>query len=182
MLSCVCPFMHVMTVITVKIVNEPWPLETSLIFVHDTIFHHHLVWHQIRRVSNGCYGLSLSFPRLSRSLSYLILSSFLPPSLPPFSTKEIMKRDLVKPVKPLLLFIFSFDINNFTIIHLSNEYFVFSDNLRIPFFSWILRHLGGFFIKRKLDHSTGKDELYKCILQEVRIFAPHMSFNIKIFF
>lgn len=40
------------------------------------------------------------------------------------------------------------------------------DNLRIPFFSWILRHLGGFFIKRKLDHSSGKDELYKCILQE----------------
>ncbi|KAL9984013.1 hypothetical protein ACROYT_G006267 [Oculina patagonica] len=40
------------------------------------------------------------------------------------------------------------------------------DNLRIPFFSWILRHLGGFFIKRKLDHSSVKDELYKCILQE----------------
>ncbi|XP_020610069.1 glycerol-3-phosphate acyltransferase 1, mitochondrial-like isoform X1 [Orbicella faveolata] len=40
------------------------------------------------------------------------------------------------------------------------------DNLRIPFFSWILRHLGGFFIKRKLDHSSGKDDLYKCILQE----------------
>lgn len=40
------------------------------------------------------------------------------------------------------------------------------DNLSIPFFGWILRHLGGFFIKRKLDHSSGKDELYKCILQE----------------
>lgn len=40
------------------------------------------------------------------------------------------------------------------------------DNLNIPFLGWILRHLGGFFIKRKLDHSSGKDELYKCILQE----------------
>ncbi|KAK2572932.1 Glycerol-3-phosphate acyltransferase 1 [Acropora cervicornis] len=40
------------------------------------------------------------------------------------------------------------------------------DNLRIPVFSWVLRHLGGFFIKRKLDHSSGKDELYKCLLQE----------------
>lgn len=55
---------------------------------------------------------------------------------------------------------------------------VIADNLRIPFFSWILRHLGGFFIKRKLDHSSGKDELYKCILQEVRIHALYMSFNI----
>lgn len=40
------------------------------------------------------------------------------------------------------------------------------DNLRIPVFSWVLRHLGGFFIKRKMDHSSAKDELYKCILQE----------------
>lgn len=40
------------------------------------------------------------------------------------------------------------------------------DNLRIPVFSWMLRHLGGFFIKRKLDHSSRQDELYKCVLQE----------------
>ena len=37
--------------------------------------------------------------------------------------------------------------------------------------SWVLRHLGGFFIKRKLDHSSGKDELYKCLLQEVWILS-----------
>lgn len=79
----------------------------------------------------------------------------------------------------LLLFIFLFDIilQSFIV-----NIFVFSDNLRIPFFSWILRHLGGFFIKRKLDHASGKDELYKCILQEVGVFIPCRSFNIKIFF
>ncbi|KAK3749037.1 hypothetical protein QZH41_018056, partial [Actinostola sp. cb2023] len=32
--------------------------------------------------------------------------------------------------------------------------------------SWLMRHLGGFFIKRKLDHASGKDDLYKSILQE----------------
>lgn len=37
--------------------------------------------------------------------------------------------------------------------------------------SWVLRHLGGFFIKRKLDHSSGKDELYKCLLQEVWVLS-----------
>lgn len=41
--------------------------------------------------------------------------------------------------------------------------------------SWILRHLGGFFIKRKLDHSSGKGDLYKCILQEVKILP--VSYN-----
>lgn len=59
-------------------------------------------------------------------------------------------------------------------------HYAFADNLRIPFFSWILRHLGGFFIKRKLDHSSGKDELYKCILQEVRILSPCMPFKIAL--
>ncbi|EDO26011.1 predicted protein, partial [Nematostella vectensis] len=33
-------------------------------------------------------------------------------------------------------------------------------------FSWLMRHLGGFFIKRKLDHASGKDDLYKSVLQE----------------
>ncbi|XP_031560816.1 glycerol-3-phosphate acyltransferase 1, mitochondrial-like isoform X2 [Actinia tenebrosa] len=41
------------------------------------------------------------------------------------------------------------------------------DNLGNMFlFSWLMRHLGGFFIKRKLDHTSGKDDLYKCTLQE----------------
>ena len=112
----------------------------------------------------------------------LLPSLFFSPSL--FSLLRDYENGVCKTTKTIklmvsLLFIFVFDIilQSFII-----NIFVFSDNLRIPFFSWILRHLGGFFIKRKLDHSSGKDELYKCILQEVRIFAPCRSFNIKIFF
>ncbi|EDO48659.1 predicted protein [Nematostella vectensis] len=41
------------------------------------------------------------------------------------------------------------------------------DNLKnMLVFSWLMRHLGGFFIKRKLDHASGKDDLYKSVLQE----------------
>jgi glycerol-3-phosphate O-acyltransferase 1/2 len=42
------------------------------------------------------------------------------------------------------------------------------DNLRLPFVSWLVTHLGGFFIKRKLDSSDGRDILYRKCLHEVR--------------
>ena len=32
---------------------------------------------------------------------------------------------------------------------------------------WLQRHLGGFFIKRKLDTATRKDVLYRKVLHEV---------------
>ncbi|CAI8002498.1 Glycerol-3-phosphate acyltransferase 1, mitochondrial [Geodia barretti] len=40
------------------------------------------------------------------------------------------------------------------------------DNLRLPFVSWLVTHLGGFFIKRKLDVSDKKDVLYRRCLHE----------------
>jgi glycerol-3-phosphate O-acyltransferase 1/2 len=40
------------------------------------------------------------------------------------------------------------------------------DNLRLPFVSWLVTHLGGFFIKRKLDSSDGRDILYRKCLHE----------------
>ena len=33
---------------------------------------------------------------------------------------------------------------------------------------WLIKHLGGFFIKRKLDTAAGKDVLYRKCLHEVR--------------
>ena len=33
---------------------------------------------------------------------------------------------------------------------------------------WLIKHLGGFFIKRKLDTTAGKDVLYRKCLHEVR--------------
>ncbi|XP_052771964.1 glycerol-3-phosphate acyltransferase 1, mitochondrial-like [Mya arenaria] len=38
------------------------------------------------------------------------------------------------------------------------------DNLDIPFFSWLMRGLGGYFIRRKLDRDGGKDMLYRSVL------------------
>ncbi|XP_064382450.1 glycerol-3-phosphate acyltransferase 1, mitochondrial-like [Halichondria panicea] len=40
------------------------------------------------------------------------------------------------------------------------------DNLQLPFVSWMVCHLGGFFIKRKLDSAAGKDILYRKCLHE----------------
>ncbi len=34
---------------------------------------------------------------------------------------------------------------------------------------WLVTHLGGFFIKRKLDTAAGKDVLYRKCLHEVRL-------------
>ncbi|KAL4231644.1 hypothetical protein ACF0H5_009223 [Mactra antiquata] len=39
------------------------------------------------------------------------------------------------------------------------------DNLNIPVFSFLMRSLGGYFIRRKLDHSSGrKDNIYRSVL------------------
>lgn len=41
------------------------------------------------------------------------------------------------------------------------------DNLRIPFFGTLLRGLGGFFIKRRLDYKDGrKDHVYRAVLEQ----------------
>lgn len=41
------------------------------------------------------------------------------------------------------------------------------DNLRIPFFGTLLRGLGGFFIKRRLDYKDGrKDYVYRAVLEQ----------------
>lgn len=42
--------------------------------------------------------------------------------------------------------------------------------------SWLVTHLGGFFIKRKLDTAAGKDILYRKCLQEVGCHScPHLE-------
>ncbi|XP_064631191.1 glycerol-3-phosphate acyltransferase 1, mitochondrial-like [Lineus longissimus] len=59
-------------------------------------------------------------------------------------------------------------ILTYTLFHwdISAPYVAAGDNLRIPFFSFLMRSLGGFFIRRKLDRQTGKkDVLYRAVLQ-----------------
>lgn len=40
------------------------------------------------------------------------------------------------------------------------------DNLNIPIFSWLIKHLGGWFIRRRLDSGNGRDDLYRKCLHE----------------
>ncbi|CAD6994052.1 unnamed protein product [Ceratitis capitata] len=56
------------------------------------------------------------------------------------------------------------------------------DNLQIPVFGGLLRGLGAFFIKRKIDPVVGKkDILYRAILQQYIQHALKMSHNVEFF-
>ncbi|XP_067618536.1 glycerol-3-phosphate acyltransferase 1, mitochondrial isoform X2 [Eurosta solidaginis] len=56
------------------------------------------------------------------------------------------------------------------------------DNLQIPIFGGLLRGLGAFFIKRKIDPVIGKkDILYRAILQQYLQHALKMSHNVEFF-
>ncbi|XP_017481697.1 PREDICTED: glycerol-3-phosphate acyltransferase 1, mitochondrial [Rhagoletis zephyria] len=56
------------------------------------------------------------------------------------------------------------------------------DNLQIPVFGGLLRSLGAFFIKRKIDPVVGKkDILYRAILQQYLQHALKMSHNVEFF-
>ncbi|XP_002731403.1 glycerol-3-phosphate acyltransferase 1, mitochondrial-like [Saccoglossus kowalevskii] len=56
------------------------------------------------------------------------------------------------------------------------------DNLNIPIFGWILRHLGGFFIKRKLDKEDGKkDWVYRAILHNYMLEVLKQNQSLEFF-
>ncbi|XP_064119949.1 glycerol-3-phosphate acyltransferase 1, mitochondrial-like isoform X2 [Macrobrachium nipponense] len=56
------------------------------------------------------------------------------------------------------------------------------DNLRIPVFGWLLRGLGGFFIKRRLESSKSrKDLLYRAVLQTYVTHALQAGYNLEFF-
>lgn len=56
------------------------------------------------------------------------------------------------------------------------------DNLRIPIFGWLLRGLGGFFIKRRLDTGKSrKDILYRSLLQTYMTHALQAGYNLEFF-
>ncbi|KAK4326659.1 hypothetical protein Pmani_002818 [Petrolisthes manimaculis] len=56
------------------------------------------------------------------------------------------------------------------------------DNLRIPVFGWLLRGLGGFFIKRRLDNcKSRKDILYRSLLQTYVTHALQAGYNLEFF-
>lgn len=56
------------------------------------------------------------------------------------------------------------------------------DNLRMPVFGWLLRGLGGFFIKRRLDTAKSrKDILYRSVLQTYMTHALQAGYNLEFF-
>nr|XP_045604760.1 glycerol-3-phosphate acyltransferase 1, mitochondrial-like isoform X1 [Procambarus clarkii] len=56
------------------------------------------------------------------------------------------------------------------------------DNLRIPVFGWLLRGLGGFFIKRRLESCKARrDILYRAVLQTYITHALQAGYNLEFF-
>lgn len=56
------------------------------------------------------------------------------------------------------------------------------DNLRIPVFGWLLRGLGAFFIKRKIDPIAGKkDNVYRAALHTYMQHAIMAGHNVEFF-
>ncbi|XP_076678138.1 glycerol-3-phosphate acyltransferase mino [Andrena cerasifolii] len=56
------------------------------------------------------------------------------------------------------------------------------DNLKIPFFGWLLRGLGAFFIKRRIDPVAGrKDVLYRATLRAYIMETLRAGHNIEFF-
>ncbi|XP_076036187.1 glycerol-3-phosphate acyltransferase mino isoform X2 [Oratosquilla oratoria] len=56
------------------------------------------------------------------------------------------------------------------------------ENLKIPVFGWLLRGLGGFFIKRRLEsNKSRKDVVYRSVLQTYMSHALQSGFNLEFF-
>ncbi|XP_018313534.1 glycerol-3-phosphate acyltransferase 1, mitochondrial isoform X1 [Mycetomoellerius zeteki] len=56
------------------------------------------------------------------------------------------------------------------------------DNLKMPFFGWLLKNLGAFYIKRRIDPVTGrKDLLYRATLQTYIMENLRAGHNIECF-
>ncbi|XP_011341391.1 glycerol-3-phosphate acyltransferase 1, mitochondrial isoform X2 [Ooceraea biroi] len=66
--------------------------------------------------------------------------------------------------------------------NMRNPLIAAGDNLKIPFFGWLLRHMGAFFIKRRIDPVAGrKDLLYRSILQTYIMENLRAGHNIEFF-
>ncbi|XP_012537391.1 glycerol-3-phosphate acyltransferase 1, mitochondrial isoform X2 [Monomorium pharaonis] len=66
--------------------------------------------------------------------------------------------------------------------NIRNPLIAAGDNLKIPFFGWLLRGLGAFFIKRRIDPVAGrKDFLYRATLQTYIMESLRAGHNIEFF-
>ncbi|XP_070155729.1 glycerol-3-phosphate acyltransferase 1, mitochondrial isoform X1 [Polyergus mexicanus] len=66
--------------------------------------------------------------------------------------------------------------------NIRNPLIAAGDNLKIPFFGWLLRGLGAFFIKRRIDPIMGrKDLLYRAILQTYIMENLRAGYNMEFF-
>lgn len=66
--------------------------------------------------------------------------------------------------------------------NIRNPLIAAGDNLKIPLFGWLLRGLGAFFIKRRIDPASGrKDVLYRAILHTYIMESLRAGHNIEFF-
>lgn len=68
------------------------------------------------------------------------------------------------------------------IYNIRNPLIAAGDNLKIPVFGWLLRGLGAFFIKRRIDSSANrKDVLYRAILHTYIMESLRAGHNMEFF-
>ncbi|KAH3787942.1 hypothetical protein DPMN_166069, partial [Dreissena polymorpha] len=74
----------------------------------------------------------------------------------------------------------TFILGNFDI---KNPNIAAGDNLNIPFFSYLMRGLGGYFIRRKLDRGDKKDSIYRAVLhsymEQLLCYGEFMEFFLE---
>ncbi|XP_011140839.1 glycerol-3-phosphate acyltransferase 1, mitochondrial isoform X2 [Harpegnathos saltator] len=121
-------------------------------------------------------------------LLYKLLPSFIQSAIVTPSQIEVLKKanDTGLPLifLPLhrshldyIMISFIMVVNN-----MRNPLIAAGDNLKIPFFGWLLRGLGAFFIKRRMDAVVGrKDVLYRTVLQTYIMESLRAGHNLEFF-
>ncbi|XP_012259911.2 glycerol-3-phosphate acyltransferase 1, mitochondrial isoform X2 [Athalia rosae] len=133
-------------------------------------------------------SLSDALLRLTAWILYKLLPCFIQSAVVQPTQIEMLKRanDSGLPLIFLPLHRSHLDYVMISFILLSNNVrnplIAAGDNLKIPFFGWLLSGLGAFYIKRRIDPILGrKDMLYRAVLHTYLVESLRAGHNIEFF-
>ncbi|XP_043268130.1 glycerol-3-phosphate acyltransferase 1, mitochondrial isoform X2 [Venturia canescens] len=126
--------------------------------------------------------------RITAWLLYKLLPRFIKSAIVQPTQIEMLKKanDSGLPLVFLPLHRSHLDYIMISFVQLSNDVrhplIAAGDNLKIPLFGWLLRSLGAFFIKRRMDPALGrKDILYRATLHTYLMESLRAGHNIEFF-
>lgn len=133
-------------------------------------------------------SLSDTLLRLTAWILYKLLPCFIQSAIVQPGQIDMLKRvnDSGLPLIFLPLHRSHLDYVMISFILLSNDIrnplIAAGDNLKIPFFGWLLSGLGAFYIKRRIDPILGrKDMLYRAVLHTYLVESLRAGHNIEFF-